>query len=145
MNKTQERALNWLISQGYKKQEIIFRQTSPCFFIKDKKFDVKRLYGNQIIFYNSQYLELKKDPSVAILVFRDNESEPYQKIMFKEIEKLPSHYKGIEINWVDIDTKVKAIRISEKTKERLQEHGKMGEDFDSLINRLLNKLEKNEK
>lgn len=144
MNKTQERALNWLISQGYKKQEIVFKQSSPCFSIKDKKFDVKRFYGNQIIFYNKQYAELKKNPNTIILIFRDNENEPYLKINFNELKSLPSHYKGIELNWVDIDNEVKTIRVSEKTKSRLQNYGKMGEDFDQLINRLLDLIE-NEK
>lgn len=144
MNKTQERALNWLISQGYKKQEIMFKQSSPCFSIKDKKFDVKRFYGNQIIFYNKQYSELKKNPNTIILIFRDNENEPYLKINFNELKSLPSNYKGIELNWVDIDNEVKTIRVSEKTKSRLQDYGKMGEDFDQLINRLLDLIE-NEK
>ncbi|MAG52717.1 MAG: hypothetical protein CMH62_02025 [Nanoarchaeota archaeon] len=144
MNKTQERALNWLISEGHKKQNIIFKQSSPCFFVKEKKFDVKRLYGNQIIFYNNQYSQLKKNPSTIILVFRDNESSPYLKINFQEIKDLPSTYKDIELNWVDINTKVKTLRVSEKTKERLQEYGKMGEDFDQLLNRLLDKIKKNE-
>ncbi|MAF50722.1 MAG: hypothetical protein CMH64_01395 [Nanoarchaeota archaeon] len=145
MNKTQERALNWLIQEGHKKQDITFKQSSPCFFIKDKKYDVKRLYGNQIIFYNNQYKQLKKFPNTTILVFRDNESSPYQKINFSEIKDLPSRYKDIEINWVDISTQVRTLRISDKTKERLQEHGKMGEDFDNLINRLLDTLEKHER
>ncbi len=144
MNKTQERALNWLISQGYKKQEIVFKQSSPCFSIKDKKFDVKRFYGNQIIFYNKQYSELKKNSNTIILVFRDNENEPYLKINFNELKNLPTHYRGIELNWVDIDNEVKTIRVSEKTKSRLQNYGKMGEDFDQLINRLLDLIE-NEK
>jgi hypothetical protein len=144
MNKTQERALNWLISQGHKKQDIIVKQSAPCFFIKDKKFDVKRLYGNQIIFYNNQYTNLKNNPDTVILVFRDNESSPYLKIDFNEIENLSSSYKDIEINWVDIKSQIKTLRVSEKTKSRLQEYGKMGEDFDNLINRLLDKMDKNE-
>ena len=145
MNKTQERALNWLISEGYKKQDILFKQSSPCFFTKDKKFDVKRLYGNQIIFYNNQYKQLKKFPNTTILIIRDNESSPYLKINFNEIKNLPSSYKDIEINWVDIDTQVKTIRLSAKTKSRLQEHGKMGEDFENLINRLLDTIENERK
>lgn len=145
MNKTQELALNWLISQGYKKQDIVFRQGSPCFSIKDKKFDVKRFYGNQIIFYNNQYIQLKKNLNTIILIFRDNETEPYLKINFNEIKNLPSNYKGVELNWVDIDSNVKTIRVSEKTKDRLQEYGKMGEDFDQLVNRLLDLIDKNAK
>ena len=112
--------------------------------VSKKKFDVKRLYGNQIIFYNKQYLNLK-NTSTTILVFRDNEASPYLKIPFQELKDLPSHYKDIEIIWVDIATKVRAIRVSEKTKDRLQEHGKMGENFDTLLNRLLDKIDKNER
>ena len=145
MNKTQERALNWLIAQGNKRQDIQFKQSSPCFFIKDKKYDVKRLYGSQIIFYNNQYLQLKKSPNTIILVFRDNETSPYLKINFTELKDLPTKYKDLEINWVDIHSKVKTVRLSEKTKERLQSHGKMGEDFNQLVNRLLDELEKNDK
>lgn len=145
MNKTQERALNWLIAQGNRKNEIIFKQSSPCFYIKDKQYDVRRLYGNQIIFYNRQYTQLKKYLHATILVFRDNENEPYLKINFSDLKDLPNNYKGVEINWVDVNNKVKTIRVSEKTKYRLQEYGKMGEDFNQLINRLIDTIEKNAK
>ena len=141
MNKTQERALNWLISNGNKKQDITFKQTAPCFFIKEKSYDVKRLYGNQIIFYNKQYQELKKHTNTIILIFRDNEPTPYLKINFSEIKDLPNKYKDVEINWVDTENKVKTIRVSEKTKSRLQSHGKMGEDFNTLLNRILDTIE----
>lgn len=145
MNKTQEKALNWLIKQGYKKEEIAVKQKSPNFSTVDsKKFEVKRLYGAQIIFYNSHYHQLKKDPKTTILVFRDNEDEPFLKFKFEEIKNMPSNYRGIDINWVGLNQSIKAIRLSTKTKERLQEFGKMGEDFDQLINRLLDKIEENE-
>lgn len=38
--------------------------------------------------------------------------------------------------------KTTTIRVKEKTKERLESHGKMNESFDDLINRILNELEK---
>jgi hypothetical protein len=133
--------LNWLLQQGYKKEDLALRQKSPNFLTSDnKKFEVKRLYGTQIIFYNSQYQQLKKDLKTTILVFRDNESSPFLKFKFEEIKSLPKTYKGIEINWVNLDEDIKAIRLSKKTKERLQGFGKMGEDFDHLINRLLDKI-----
>lgn len=141
MNKTQEKALNWLIQQGYKKEELTFRPKSPNFLTKDnKKFEVKRLYGTQILFYNSQYQQLRKEPKTLILVFRDNESSPFLKFKFEEIQSLPKTYKGLEINWLNLDKDVKTIRVSQKTKERLQSLGKMGEDFDQLLNRLLDKI-----
>jgi len=144
MNNTEEKALNWLISQGYKANSIIYKKT-PTFISTDKKFEVKRLYGNQIIFYNKQYQILKKLNNVLILVFRDNENEPFLKLKFEEIKDLKKQYKGVEINWVGIDEKIRTIRLSEKTKERLKKFGKMGEDYDQLLNRLLDRIEKNEK
>jgi len=142
MNKTQQIALDWLLKEGYKKEDITFRQNKcPSFITKDnKKFDVKRLYGSQIIFYNSQYQQIKKDIKTMILIFKDNESSPFLKLKFEEIKSLPANYKGIEINWVNLDEDVKSIRISKKTKERLESFGKMGEDFDKLINRILDEI-----
>ncbi len=144
MNNTEEKAINWLINQGYKSSNIIYKKT-PTFISTDKKFEVKRLYGNQIIFYNKQYQILKKLNNVLILVFRDNENEPFLKLRFEEIKDLKKQYKGVEINWVGIDEKVRTVRLSEKTKERLKKFGKMGEDYDQLLTRLLDKIEKNEK
>lgn len=142
MNKTEEKALGWLISENYKHQDIIFKKT-PTFITSDnKKFEVKRLYGNQIIFYNKQYQILKNLNNIIILVFRDNENEPFLKFKFDEIKNLKKQYKDIEINWIDIDDKIKTIRLSERTKERLKKFGKMGENYEQLINRLLNELEK---
>jgi len=145
MNKTEGKALNWILGQGYKHQDIIYKKTPTFIISNNKKFEVKRLYGNQIIFYNKQYQILKKISNILILVFRDNESEPFLKFKFDEIKDLKKQYKGIDINWVNIDEKIKTIRISEKTKERLKKFGKMGENYEQLINRLLNELEKNEK
>ena len=143
MNKTQEKAINWLITQGYKKSDLIVRQKSPSIVTKDnKKYEIKRLYGTQIIFYNTHYHQLKKFPSTTILVFRDNEEIPFLKFKFEEIKTRPLHYKEIEINWVNKDIKISTVRLSESTKERLQSYGKMGEDFNQLINRILNEVDK---
>lgn len=145
MNRTQEKALQWLMKQGYKREDITFRQSkSPNFITNDnKKFDAKRLYGAQIIFYNTQYQQLKHDSKTLILIFRDNEEEPFIKFRFEEINSLPKSYRGVEINWVNLEQDVGTLRVSRKTKERLQAFGKMGEDFDKLINRLLDKIKKN--
>ena len=144
MNKTQQKALQWLLEKGYKKEEISFKQyKSPNFITSDNKFfEVKRLYGTQIIFYNAQYKQLLKQPNTTILTFRDNESEPFLKLKFEEIKNTPNNYKGIEINWVSLKEDVKTIRVSKKTKDRLEKLGRMGEDFDSLLNRILDEVEK---
>ncbi|MBI2508077.1 hypothetical protein HYV89_03935 [Candidatus Woesearchaeota archaeon] len=145
MNKTQEKAFQWLLNQGYKKEDISIRQNaSPAFTASDgKKFEARRLYGAQIIFYSTQYQQLKHHPKALILVFRENEEEPFAKFRFEEISSLPKSYKGIDINWVSLQQDIGTIRVSKKTKERLQAFGKMGEDFDKLINRLLDKVKKN--
>ena len=145
MNRTQEKALQWLLHQGYKREEISIKQNgSPNFTVSDgKKFEAKRLYGTQIIFYSTQQQQLKHHPKTLILIFRENEQEPFARFKFEEISSLPKNYKGIEINWINLEQDIGTIRISKKTKERLQAFGKMGEDFDKLINRLLDKVKKN--
>lgn len=140
MNKTEEKALDWLIKQGYK--NLIYKKTPTFITSENKKFEIKRLYGNQIIFYNKQYQILKKLDNVQILIFRDNEFSPFLKFKFDEIKDLKKQYKDIEINWVNIDEKIKTIRLSEKTKNRLKKFGKMDEDYEQLINRILDEVEK---
>lgn len=140
MNKTEEKALDWLIKQGYK--NLIYKKIPTFITSENKKFEIKRLYGNQIIFYNKQYQILKKLDNVQILIFRDNEFSPFLKFKFDEIKDLKKQYKDIEINWVNIDEKIKTIRLSEKTKNRLKKFGKMDEDYEQLINRILDEVEK---
>lgn len=143
MNKTQKKAFEWLISKGYKKNDIIFKQNrSPTFITPDKSYEIKRLTGTQIIFYQSQYERLKDQKNVIILVFRDDDSSPILTIKFEEIKSKPSKYKNLDINWIDNEKKVKTLKVSEKTKQRLQKHGHMGESFEDLINRILDKIEK---
>lgn len=142
MNKTEEKGLNWLIGEGYKRGEIIYKKIPTFITLDDKKFEVKRLYGNQIIFYSSGYNKLKNMKDVNILVFRDHENKPFLRFKFDEIKDRPKYYKEIEINWVGFDQKIKTIRVREKTKLRLQSYGKMGENFDELINNLLDQLER---
>jgi len=46
-----------------------------------------------------------------------------------------------EINGVEDMDKVKVIRLHEGTYNRLRQYGRMGESFDSLVNRILNEYE----
>ena len=143
MNKTQKKAFEWLISKGYKKSDILFKENrSPTFITHDKNYEVKRLTGTQIIFYQSQFEKLKEKKNVVILVFRDDDSSPILTIKFDDIKNKPSKYKNLDINWIDNEKKVKTLKVSEKTKQRLQKHGRMGESFEDLINRILDKIEK---
>ncbi len=38
------------------------------------------------------------------------------------------------------DLKITSIRVTEKTKKRLSEHGKHGQTFDEIINKLLEEI-----
>ena len=143
MNKTQKRAHEWLVSKGYKESEMLFKEnSSPTFITPDKNYEVKRITGTQIIFYQSQYERLKDKKNVIVLAFKDNDKLPTLVIKFEEIKNKPSKYKNLDINWIDNTKKVKTLKVSEKTKERLQKYGRMGESFEELINRILDKLEK---
>ena len=143
MNKTQKNAFKWLLTQNYKESEILFKENkSPTFITPDKNYEVKRLTGTQIIFYQSQYEKLINKKNVIILVFKDDSSSPVLTIKFDEIKSKPQKYKNLDINWVENDKKTKTLKVSEKTKIRLQKHGHMGESFEDLINRILDKIEK---
>jgi len=143
MNKTQKKAFEWLISKGYKESEILFKQnSSPTFTTPDKDYEIKRITGTQIIFYQSQYEKLNDKKNTTVLAFKDDDKIPTLVIKFEDIKNKPSKYKNLNINWIDNTKKVKTLKVSEKTKQRLQKHGRMGESFEELINRLLDKIEK---
>jgi len=143
MNKTQKNAFKWLLTQGYKESEILFKENkSPTFITPDKSYEIKRLTGTQIIFYQSQYEKLIDKKNVTILIFKDDSTSPVLTIKFDEIKSKPPKYKNLDINWVNNDKKTKTLKVSEKTKLRLQKHGYMGESFEDLINRILDKIEK---
>ncbi len=101
MNKTEYNAEKWLMSRGYKDEDIIFNSLkSPDFLCKDgKRYEAKRIKNNQVFFTPKQVITLLDDD--IILIFKDeNSKEPFLQILFKEIKNIPITYKGIRfLTW----------------------------------------------
>lgn len=71
INKTELMAIEWLKKQGYKKNEIIKTNSTPDFVCLDgKKYEVKFLYRNKLVFSYRQVEKLKNND--MILVFNNN-------------------------------------------------------------------------
>ena len=129
VNKTELMALEWLEKRGYKQNEIIKNYNkSPDFICPDgKRYEVKLLYGKQIVFQSSQTKNLKDDD--IILVF--DKTKFITKFLWKD-------KKSISFNIVVGDIKnFTTILISRKTRNELKNIGKKGEDYNTVIERLV--------
>jgi len=76
MNKSEQRVLEWLMSQGYKKIEY---NKSLTFETEDgKKFEVKRAYNKVVLLYPSRIRKLQyykeTDPERSFIVVVDDKS-----------------------------------------------------------------------
>lgn len=96
MNKTEERAYYWLLSQGY--TGIVFqRQDSPDFLVDgDVGFEVKKSRHNTIVFAETQWTKLEKHPKVKVLIFNDS-TEPLAIVDFSELSLPPSYWKQFRL------------------------------------------------
>lgn len=112
MNTTELLAQEWLLSQGYKNTQIIFRpNVSPDFVCQDgKRYEVKRLYGNKLLFTKDQ-VEVLKDTDI-ILVF--DKEELKNKFLWKDKDK-----SIFNIFIYDSNKGISTIRVSKQTKARL--------------------------
>ena len=77
ISKEESKAYHWLISRGYKHENIeIHARSSPDFTCSDGKgFEVKKVTNNQIVFHKQQFLLLKQMKNVTILVYDQTEEE----------------------------------------------------------------------
>jgi len=68
MNRTEQLAKSWLMRQGYKEEDITFRyDKTPDFVCADgKRYEVKRLYGKNIFFGETQMRSLRKEDLILI-------------------------------------------------------------------------------
>lgn len=83
MNKTETKAYQWLLKQGYSEDSMIFQpRRTPDFVCSDGKgYEVKRMYGkNTIWLYADQAEELAKNKDAEILVFSDDNDEPIARL-----------------------------------------------------------------
>ena len=114
MNKTETLAFNLLKERGYKEKDIIFNSNkTPDFMCNDgKRFEVKFLYGNQLLFSKLQILVLKADD--LILVF--NRDRFISEFKWKDRRK-----SVFEIKIVDYGSDNKIIKINKETQKKLND------------------------
>lgn len=130
INKTEILALEWLKKQGYEEKTILrVSNKTPDFICPDgKRFEVKYLYGNNLIFYKTQTGSLK--PNDIILVFDKNRF--IAKFLWEEREnvhfniKIVSNYEN-QVN-VQVDRDVADMLIKLKS---------VGDTYSDVIRRLL--------
>ena len=128
MNKTEQMAFEWLKKQGYKEGEIIFNSNrSPDFICKDRRYEVKYLYGDKLIFSTPQIKNLKEKD--FILVF--NRNGFFNKFIWKEKNQTM-------FNIIIADNKNGiTIKVSDEIWKKLNKMKKRGETFNNVLNRVL--------
>ena len=95
MTETEKLAYKWILSQGYKPEEVSFYPRRHIdFIVAGKPYEVKKLNQNTIYTTEDQYKELK-NPNVTILVFAE-EQEPIFVGPLSELEKKFKVYITIE-------------------------------------------------
>lgn len=131
MNKTEQMALDWLKKElGYKDNEIIFneRRTPDFTCVDGKRFEVKFLYGNQLLFSVVQEKQLKDDD--IILIFN-------RKGYFNQFNWVDRNKVMYNIKISNPNEGMTTVKLDKKTIEKLKQYGFMGETYDDLICRLL--------
>jgi hypothetical protein len=135
INKTELKAIEYLISQGYKESEIIknSNKTPDLICLDGKRYEIKYLYGNSLVFYSTQIKDLKDDD--IILVF--NKDELVNKFEWKDRDKI-SFYIRIQ----QLDGK-STIQLDKTTLEKLKELRLTNRDtYDEIIVRMIKAIHK---
>ena len=86
MNQTEKLAYKWL-TEKLKRSNVHFqRHNSPDFTLsgETESYEVKRLYGHSIWFYENQFQKLQKLKNCKIIVIEDNNPEPVTLIPISE-------------------------------------------------------------
>jgi hypothetical protein len=134
LNKSEQLAYDWLLTQGYKKEQIIKNHRSPDFICSDgQRFEVKLIYGKNIVFYTPQIKQLKDEDTILVFDRKGlmiNKFKWGNRTSLKQIAIKIYDKKGTMI----IVPKTLAKKLKElKLFER--------ETYDMVINRLLDKSE----
>mgnify|MGYP001400236515 CR=1 FL=1 len=136
VNKTELKAIEYLISQGYKENEIIknSNKTPDLICLDGKRFEVKFLYGNSLVFYSTQLKDLKDDDT--ILVF--NKDELVTKFNWKDKDSI-----SFNIIVENLDNKT-SIQLEDTTIEILKTLKLTSRDtYDEIIVRMIEQIHKN--
>lgn len=141
MNKSESEARKWLVREkNLKEGEIVKTHGTPDFLTPIGGFEVKKLYGDKIIFYGDQLEELARFPDVKILVFNGN-GKFVREALYSEIDLT----RGILGDWKIIATDMTTIQVKKSTAKKLQARWKFGDTYDAVINRLFNGRKPEEK
>lgn len=134
VNKTELLAVGWLKRKGYKENEIIKNSnSSPDFICQDgKRYEVKFLYRNKIIFYTTQIKNLKDDD--IILVF--DRTNFITQFLWKDRKNI-----SIDIKIVETSNQT-SIQLRNDTLEKLKFFKDYKrETYDDLLNKLMKIVE----
>jgi len=82
--------------------------------VDGKGYEVKKIYGSQILIYGTQYEQMGDLPDVTILVFKNDADDPLLQIPFSQLKDKPVRYKSVSINWVPYAHRI-TIDLDEKT------------------------------
>ena len=130
VNKTELMAKEWLIKGGYKDNEIRKngRQT-PDFVCSDgKRYEVKFLYGNQILFYNKQIPSMKDEDMVIIF----NRNQFISQFKWKDRYNQP-----IKIKIIILQENKTKVEIETEILNQLIKLKNVGDTYSDIIRRLL--------
>ena len=117
MNLSEQKAYQWLCSQGYK--GIVFRARLTPDFISEsgRGFEVKKTRNNAIWFSDKQFKILKETKNVDILVFNEGNT-PIAIIPFNEISEGQKYWNNIRI----AKGTTKQFYLDEQTGQRLDNY-----------------------
>jgi len=134
MNKTEQRALRWLESKGYKDITFGHKRTPDFITSNGELFEVKRLKGRNIYFSDNQFAILQSQPQTMILVFNSS-NEPVAEIPFVDIQGGECIWKNSII--IHIESKVNIIKVHDDVYEDLTNMREESETYSEVIRRLL--------
>jgi len=118
MNKTEKKAYQWFLKNGYKEDEINFdNRRTVDFIVAGKPYEVKKLYQGAVYFTEKQIREFKTI-NPTILVFSNNDDEPI-KIPFNEIDKT------FPIHVTRLTGKTLTVYIDDTTEQKMKIFGEV--------------------
>lgn len=90
MNKSETKAYDWLKSQGYTNINFSARRTPDFMSATGEAFEVKRRYGNTVVFTRGQFEKIHRSDA-TVLVMEDGKDEPIAQIPANEVSEGTIH------------------------------------------------------
>lgn len=98
MNKTEEKARKWIISNfGLKESEVKFLPDAPEFIVKDgRRFAARRAYnGKTVMFYGDDYERIASYDKGTLLIFNEDDTKPMKQIAARNLGQYREGLDGI--------------------------------------------------